>query len=272
MAAATLSSGRSRSWPSRHARSGRRQRGPTRRGAVWPCGRGTTPLEARPLAALGAAGVGGARGSWAAAERMRACSGAETTNSTPNRACWRPAGTAPDKGIIGQNRKAGERRPVSRPGEAATRCSTGPSGRPATSARPPQSRHSAARQRPRRPRPARHETLTHDYKRHGTTNLYAAFNVATGEVLGRLTQRHHATEFRQFLTQIDRATPPALALHLIVDTAHTRPKRFATSWLPIPAFNCTSHRRARHGPRHGSTPLRPSSRKGSRTSPPGWKR
>ena len=45
-------------------------------------------------------------------------------------------------------------------------------------------------------KPGRHGTLTHDYKRHGTTNLYAAFNVATGEVLGRLTRRHRATEFR----------------------------------------------------------------------------
>ena len=44
-------------------------------------------------------------------------------------------------------------------------------------------------------KPGRHAALTHDYKRHGTTNLYAAFNVATGEVLGRITRRHRATEF-----------------------------------------------------------------------------
>ena len=44
---------------------------------------------------------------------------------------------------------------------------------------------------------------------------YVAFNVATGEVLGRITRRHRAAEFRQFLAQIDRATPPDLALHLI---------------------------------------------------------
>ena len=53
------------------------------------------------------------------------------------------------------------------------------------------------------------------------TNLYAAFNVATGEVLGRVTRRHRATEFRQFLAQIDRATPPDLPLHLIVDNSST---------------------------------------------------
>ena len=70
-------------------------------------------------------------------------------------------------------------------------------------------------------RPGQIERRTHDYKRHGTTNLYAAFNIATGEVLGRITRRHRATEFRQFLAQIDRATPPDLALHLIVDNSST---------------------------------------------------
>ena len=70
-------------------------------------------------------------------------------------------------------------------------------------------------------RPGQIERRTHDYKRHGTTNLYAAFNIATGEVLGRITRRHRATEFRQFLAQIDRATPPELALHLIVDNSST---------------------------------------------------
>ena len=66
-------------------------------------------------------------------------------------------------------------------------------------------------------KPGRGGTLTHDYKRHGTTNLYAAFNVATGAVLGRLSRRHRATEFRQFLAQIDGATPADLDLHVIVD-------------------------------------------------------
>ena len=70
-------------------------------------------------------------------------------------------------------------------------------------------------------RPGQVARRTHDYKRHGTTNLYAAFNVATGEVLGRVTRRHRATEFRQFLAQIQRATPPDLMLHLIVDNSST---------------------------------------------------
>ena len=70
-------------------------------------------------------------------------------------------------------------------------------------------------------RPGQVARRTHDYKRHGTANLYGAFNVATGEVLGRITRRHRATEFRQFLAQIQRATPPDLALHLIVDNSST---------------------------------------------------
>ena len=70
-------------------------------------------------------------------------------------------------------------------------------------------------------RPGQIERRTHDYKRHGTTNLYAAFNVATGEVFGRITRRHRATEFRQFLAQIDRATPPDIELHLVVDNSST---------------------------------------------------
>ena len=70
-------------------------------------------------------------------------------------------------------------------------------------------------------RPGQVARRTHDYKRHGTTNLYAAFNVATREVLGRVTRRHRAVEFRQFLPQIDRATPRDVALHLIVDNSST---------------------------------------------------
>lgn len=70
-------------------------------------------------------------------------------------------------------------------------------------------------------RPGQIERRTHDYKRHGTTSLYAAFNVATGKVLGRVTQRHRAKEFLDFLRQIDRSTPAGLDLHLILDNSST---------------------------------------------------
>lgn len=70
-------------------------------------------------------------------------------------------------------------------------------------------------------RPGQIERRTHDYKRHGTASLYAAFNVATGEVLARVTQRHRAQEFVEFLRQIDRSTPAGLDLHLILDNSST---------------------------------------------------
>lgn len=70
-------------------------------------------------------------------------------------------------------------------------------------------------------RPGQIERRTHDYKRHGTASLYAAFDVATGRVLGRVTDRHRAQEFVGFLRQIDRAQPEHLELHLILDNSST---------------------------------------------------
>lgn len=78
------------------------------------------------------------------------------------------------------------------------------------------------RTQPRLPlRAGQIERRTHDYKRHGTTSLYAAFDVATGNVIGRTTQRHRAKEFLDFLRQIDRSTPDELDLHLILDNSST---------------------------------------------------
>lgn len=70
-------------------------------------------------------------------------------------------------------------------------------------------------------RPGQIERRTHDYKRHGTASLYAAFDVATGKVLGRVTQRHTAKDFLEFLEHIDKATPKELDLHLILDNSST---------------------------------------------------
>lgn len=70
-------------------------------------------------------------------------------------------------------------------------------------------------------RPGQIERRTHDYKRHGTTSLYAAFDIATGEVLGRVTQRHRSREFVSFLRQIDTQVPAELAVHLIIDNSST---------------------------------------------------
>lgn len=56
-------------------------------------------------------------------------------------------------------------------------------------------------------RPGQVERRTHDFKRHGTTSLYAALNILSGQVIGWITQRHRAREFLDFLRQIDRQTP-----------------------------------------------------------------
>jgi len=70
-------------------------------------------------------------------------------------------------------------------------------------------------------RPGKNATRTHDYVRHGTASLYAAFDIATGQVIGRVTQKHRAREFLGFLRQIDEATPADVDLHLILDNSST---------------------------------------------------
>ena len=70
-------------------------------------------------------------------------------------------------------------------------------------------------------RPGQLARRTHDYKRHGTASLYAAFDIATGKVVGRVTERHRAQEFVQFLAQIERSVPKKQALHLILDNSST---------------------------------------------------
>lgn len=74
-------------------------------------------------------------------------------------------------------------------------------------------------------------TMTHDYKRNGTTTLFAALNVATGEVIGECLPRHRAKEFLTFLKTIDRQTLPALDLHLIVDNYATHKAPPVKRWL-----------------------------------------
>src|SRR5881394_4025870 len=74
-------------------------------------------------------------------------------------------------------------------------------------------------------------TMTHDYKRNGTTTLFAALNVATGEVIGECLPRHRAKEFVSFLRTIDRQTPAALELHLILDNYATHKAPPVQRWL-----------------------------------------
>jgi len=80
-------------------------------------------------------------------------------------------------------------------------------------------------------RPGQIERRTHDYKRNGTTNLYAAFDVLTGNVIGRTTKRHRAKEFLDFLRQINRSVAPDLDLHIILDNSSTHKTSEVKKWL-----------------------------------------
>ncbi len=74
-------------------------------------------------------------------------------------------------------------------------------------------------------------TMTHDYKRNGTTTLFAALNVATGEVVGECYERHRHDEFLGFLKKLERQTPRELALHVIVDNYATHKHPAVQAWL-----------------------------------------
>jgi transposase len=74
-------------------------------------------------------------------------------------------------------------------------------------------------------------TMTHDYKRHGTTTLFAALDVATGKVIGQCMARHRHQEWLKFLRAIDRGTPKALDLHLIADNYATHKHPTVKAWL-----------------------------------------
>ena len=80
-------------------------------------------------------------------------------------------------------------------------------------------------------KPGRAGTMTHDYKRHGTTTLFAALDVLTGKVIGKCFARHRHDEFLRFLRTIDTSVPRKLQVHLIVDNygTHTHPN--VKAWL-----------------------------------------
>lgn len=74
-------------------------------------------------------------------------------------------------------------------------------------------------------------TMTHDYKRHGTTTLFAALNVLEGTVIGECMPRHRHQEFLKFLRKLNRETPSELALHLILDNYSTHKHDAVRRWL-----------------------------------------
>jgi len=75
------------------------------------------------------------------------------------------------------------------------------------------------------------QTVTHDYKRHGTTTLFAALHILKGEVIGKCTKRHRHQEFIQFLNRIDKAVLADLDIHCIVDNYSTHKHMRVKEWL-----------------------------------------
>lgn len=80
-------------------------------------------------------------------------------------------------------------------------------------------------------KPGKAGTMTHDYKRNGTTSLYAALNILDGEVIGQCTDRHRHQEFLSFLRKLDREFPKSLDLHLVLDNASTHSHPNVKQWL-----------------------------------------
>jgi transposase len=89
--------------------------------------------------------------------------------------------------------------------------------------------------------PGMPEKRTHDYLRHGTTSLFAAFNAADGTVISSLHRRHRTVEFKKFLVKIDTDVPKHLDVHLVCDNygTHKSPRSVA-GWGSFPASMSTT--------------------------------
>jgi transposase len=75
------------------------------------------------------------------------------------------------------------------------------------------------------------ERRTHDYVRNGTTNLYAALDVASGQVIAEMSPRHRAQEFRRFLSVVEKAVPAHLDVHVVLDNSSTHKTPSIQRWL-----------------------------------------
>ena len=80
-------------------------------------------------------------------------------------------------------------------------------------------------------RPGQIERRTHDYKRHGTTSLFAALHTVSGKVIGQMHRRHRSIELRKFLDTIDEQVPEQLDVHLIMDNLSTHKSPSIKNWL-----------------------------------------
>jgi len=79
--------------------------------------------------------------------------------------------------------------------------------------------------------PGTPQRASHDYKRFGTSSLYAALDIASGRVIGSLHARHRAIEFKKFLQRLDHEVPAELEIHLILDNASTHKTPAIKTWL-----------------------------------------
>jgi transposase len=79
--------------------------------------------------------------------------------------------------------------------------------------------------------PGTPQRASHDYARHGTTNLYAALDVASGKVITQMTARHRAVEFKRFLDRVDQQVPAGLDVHVICDNSSTHKTPAVQRWL-----------------------------------------
>jgi transposase len=80
-------------------------------------------------------------------------------------------------------------------------------------------------------RPGQAERHTHDYKRHGTTSLFAALDVKAGTVIGKCMGRHRASEFRKFLDEVERHVPADLDIHIVMDNYGTHKTKQIRDWF-----------------------------------------
>jgi transposase len=105
-------------------------------------------------------------------------------------------------------------------------------------------------------KPGRLGTMTHDYKRHGTTTLFAALNILEGTLIGRCMARHRHQEFIRFLNAIEAAVPAGKVVHVILDNYGTTSTPRSAPGSPAIRVSSSTSRRPRA---RGSTPSRPSS-------------
>ena len=80
-------------------------------------------------------------------------------------------------------------------------------------------------------RPGQAERRTHDYKRNGTTSLFAALDVKAGTIIGKCMARHRASEFRKFLDEVERNVPVDLDVHIVMDNYGTHKTRLIRDWF-----------------------------------------